>query len=358
MIELVRAPDVAHVEIPAPRFTHLRRLTDAGGLYEHAEGVTPRLEHGYCTDDVARALVVVCREPDAAELDDLRTQYLAFLLAAQEPDGRFHNRREADLTWSDTASVEDCWGRALWGLGTAVARVPHLREEALAGFDAGIVLRSPHRRAMAFAALGAAEVLAVLPGHREARAMMTAAAIVVGRPTADKAWRWPEPRLSYANAVLPDALLAAGAALDSPSLVADGLRLLGWLLDEQTRDGHLSVVPAGGRGPGEAGPDFDQQPIEVAALADACARAYRIAGRQRWAEGTELAAAWFAGGNDSGTPMHDPAGGGGFDGLQRAGRNENQGAESTLALLATLQLARSLALHERRRVRSAMRSVG
>ena len=62
MIELVREPQVAPVEIPAPIYLHLRRLTDAGGLYEHAEGDTPRQEHGYCLDDVARALVVVCRE--------------------------------------------------------------------------------------------------------------------------------------------------------------------------------------------------------------------------------------------------------------------------------------------------------
>ena len=354
MIELVREPQVTHVEVPAPIYTHLRRLTDAGGLYEHAEGITPRREHGYCLDDVARALVVVCRAEDAPELDDLREQYLTFVLAAQEPDGRFHNRRRSDLTWPDTASVEDCWGRALWGLGTAVARTPHLREQALAGFEAGAVLRSPHRRAMAFAALGAAEVLAVLPRHREARALMTAVAVAVGRPPADKAWTCPEPRLSYANAVLPEALLAAGAALDSPSLVADGLGLLRWLLDGQTRRGHLSVVPAGGRGPGEIGPAFDQQPIEVAALADACARAHLIAGRQLWAQGTELAAAWFLGVNDSGTPLHDPATGGGFDGLEPAGRNENQGAESTLALLSTLQQARSMARHARPTVRRVL----
>jgi hypothetical protein len=201
-------------------------------------------------------------------------------------------------------------------------------------------------------------VLAVLPQHKQARALMVAAAVAVGEPSSDKAWRWPEPRMSYANAALPDALLAAGAALNSPSIVADGLRLLGWLLEAQTRDGHLSVVPAGGRGPGEAGPGFDQQPIEVAAIADACARAHRIAGRQRWAEGSELATAWFLGANDNGTSMHDPAGGGGFDGLERAGRNENQGAESTLALLATLQQARTMALLERQRVRSSMKSVG
>jgi hypothetical protein len=356
VIELVREPQVTRVEIPTPIFIHLRRLTDAGGLYEHAEGVTPRREHGYCLDDVARALVVVCREPAAAELDDLREQYLTFVLAAQEPDGRFHNR--PGLTRPDTASVEDCWGRALWGLGTAVARVPHLRERALAGFDAGSALRSPHRRAMAFAALGAAEVLAVLPEHREARALMTAVAIAVGRRGADTAWPWPEPRLSYANAALPEALLVAGAALDSPSLVADGLGLLGWLLDGQIRDGHLSVVPAAGRGPGEPLPAFDQQPIEVAALADACARAHLIEGGRRWAEGVELAAAWFVGVNDSAVPMHDAAGGGGFDGLERGSRNENQGAESTLALLSTLQQARSTALHARRTIRRSMRSVG
>jgi len=358
MIELVREPQVAPVEIPAPIYLHLRRLTDSGGLYEHAEGVTPRWEHGYCLDDVARALVVVCRERDVPELDDLREQYLTFVLEAQELDGRFHNRRESDLTWSDAASVEDCWGRALWGLGTAVARAPHLRARALEAFDRGVELRSPHKRAMAFAALGAAEVLAALPQHKKARALMTAVAIAVGRPAVDKAWPWPEPRLSYANAVLPEALLAAGAALDSPSLVADGLGLLGWLLDRQTPDGHLSVVPAGGRGPGEILPMFDQQPIEVAALADACARAHRIAGRRRWAEGVELAASWFLGTNDSGTAMHDPIDGGGFDGLEPAGRNENQGAESTLALLATLQQARSMALHERQRVRSSLKSVG
>jgi len=108
MIELVQDPEIERVEIPAPTFTHLRTLTDAGGVYEHAEGVTPRPEHAYCLDDVARALVVVCRERDAPALDDLREQYLTFVLAAQEPDGRFHNRRRCDLTWSDEASVEDC----------------------------------------------------------------------------------------------------------------------------------------------------------------------------------------------------------------------------------------------------------
>jgi hypothetical protein len=37
--------------------------------------------------------------------------------------------------------------------------------------------------------------------------------------------------------------------------------------------------------------------------------------------------------------MFDPGTGGGYDGLERHGRNENQGAESTLAMLSTAQQA-------------------
>ena len=330
---------------PPPPFTHLRRLTDEGGLHEHAKGTTPRREHGYCVDDVARGLVVVSREPEAT-LDDLRRQYLSFVLAAQADDGRFRNRRGADLAWQDQPSVEDCWGRGLWGLGTAVSGKAEPREggSALTAFERGARWRSPHSRAMAFAALGAAEILSVMPQHRGARELIAAVATKIGRPEDGSGWLWPEPRLTYANAVLPEVLLAAGAALDAPSLVADGLRLLGWLLEVQTRDGHLSVVPAGGRGPADVVPAFDQQPIEVAALADACGRAFALTGEQRWADGIDLAASWFLGNNDAGTPLYDPDSGGGCDGLERDGRNENQGAESTLALVSTMQQARKLSL--------------
>jgi len=144
--------------------------------------------------------------------------------------------------------------------------------------------------------------------------------------------------------VLPEVLIAAGDLLDDPESLAAGLGLLGWLLDIETRDGHLSVTPVEGRGPGEEQPGGDQQPIEVAALADACARAYDVTGDRRWAAGVEAAASWFFGVNDAGVWMVDMSSGAGYDGLQAHGRNENQGAESTLALISTQQQARRLAL--------------
>jgi hypothetical protein len=328
------------VRAPEPSFAHLRRLTDVGGLYEHAVGTEVRPAHGYCVDDVARALVVTCREPGPA-VQDLREEYLSFVLASQDGGGRFRNRRDVDLQWRSPPSVEDCWGRALWGLGTAAVcpDARPLRARALAAFERGARRRSPWPRSMAFAALGAAEILTLNPAHDGALGLLADAARVIGPPAAHAGWPWPEPRLRYANAVLPEALLAAGHALADTALVDDGLLLLGWLLELQTRDGRLSLVPARGHGPGDHRPGFDQQPIEAASMADACVRAYRITGDPAWAAGIDLAVDWFLGVNDAGTPLLD-AGGGGCDGLERHGRNENQGAESTLALLSTLQHGR------------------
>jgi hypothetical protein len=136
--------------------------------------------------------------------------------------------------------------------------------------------------------------------------------------------------------------LAAGAALRDPGATAVGERLLAWLIAQETLQGHLSPVPVGGWAPGEPRPAFDQQPIEAAAIADACARAAVGCDDPQWTNGLRLAVTWFLGDNDSGTSLMDDETGGGADGLTRDGRSANQGAESTLALLSTLQHGRRL----------------
>jgi hypothetical protein len=71
-----------------PGFEHVLRLTDEHGLFEHADGIVPRREGGYRLDDVARALVVVCRQrPRTSTVDNLATAYLSFVRQAQQPDG-------------------------------------------------------------------------------------------------------------------------------------------------------------------------------------------------------------------------------------------------------------------------------
>ena len=232
----------------------------------------------------------------------------------------------------------------MWAFGTAARRAPDeaMRQSAMSHFGRGAQQRSPWPRAMAFAALGAAEVLAVDPRHDTARALLSDTATIIGPPGTAAGWPWPEPRLSYANAVLPDALIAAGDLLARPDVVEDGLTMLRWLLARETVDGHLSPTAVGGAGPDDRAPAFDQQPIEVAAMADACARAAAVTGDSGWRAGIELACGWFLGANDVGVVMWDPRTGGGYDGLQVTGANLNQGTESTLALIATLQHAREL----------------
>ncbi|TWP47549.1 glycosyltransferase [Lentzea tibetensis] len=328
-----------------PSFAHLARLSDDTGLHEHARGPLPRREHGYCLDDVARGLVVLCREPELpADLVVLVERYLAFTAHAQAGDGRFHNRLGPDRRWQDEPGLGDWWGRALWGLGTAAARcpAPWIRTAALACFDTSAHHRPPSVRSMAFAALGAAEVLTAAPDHALAAKLLGDVAAYVGEPSQVPDWPWPERRLFYANAALPEALIAAGDLLADRTVRDDGLRLLTWLLTVESRDGHLSPTPAGGWRVGEARPAFGQQPIEVAALADACARAHRVTGDREWLIGVRRAVAWFGGDNDIGEPLHDPETGGGRDGLERDGCSRNQGAESTLALISTLQHGRAL----------------
>lgn len=333
--------------LPAPRFDHLLAMTDDHGTFEHACFAEPRPEHGYCTDDMARVLVVTSREREPSPaVQWLIRLALQFLESAQAADGAFRNRMDATGVWTDDPSVEDCWGRSIWGLGTAAARseLTGVRESALAQFERAEQCRSPWPRAMAFAAVGAAEVLNARPDHRAAHRLLVDYADTVTQPESDPAWPWPEPRLRYANAVLAEARIVTGRALGDAVLLEEGLRMLEWLIESETAAGHLSPCPAAGRGPGDVGPAYDQQPIEVSTLADACARAAEGDHREIWLHGLKSTVAWFEGDNDLGRTMWNPATGGGFDGLHPDGVNANQGTESTLALLSTLQHAQRLTL--------------
>jgi hypothetical protein len=325
-----------------PAFAHLFRMTDHRATFEHALLTDPRREHGYCTDDMARVLVVTTREPDApGAVNGLAGKALHFLNDAQSYSGSCRNRMDRAGNWTDQPTTGDHWGRCIWGLGTAAAHssVSLVRRLAVIQFERAAKAESQWPRAIAFAAVGAAELLTFEPGNAAALRLLTNYAATVARTTSTSEWPWPEPRLTYANAILPEALIAAGVALEDPDLKQQGLDLLEWLLGYETAEGHLSPTPVGGRGPQDSRPAFDQQPIEVAALADACARAAAADPRAIWTEGIRSAAAWFQGDNDSGLSMWDPETGGGFDGLLADCVNLNQGAESTLAVISTLQHA-------------------
>src|SRR4029077_17020536 len=103
----------------------------------------------------------------------------------------------------------------------------------------------------------------------------------------------------------------AGEILGRDNLPLIFRRTLAWLLASETRNGHLSVVPAGGWGRGEDRPSFDPHPGQGAALADARARAWGVTGDTAWLTGVEMSVTWLLGDNDARIPMLDERTGGG-----------------------------------------------
>jgi hypothetical protein len=71
-------------------------------------------------------------------------------------------------------------------------------------------------------------------------------------------------------------------------------------------------------------------------------RAVTVTGDSSWLAAVEMCVAWFLGDNDAKIALLDEQTGGGCDGLKPAGRNGNQGAESTMAMISVLQQGRRL----------------
>jgi hypothetical protein len=154
-------------------------------------------------------------------------------------------------------------------------------------------------------------------------------------------WHWFEPVLAYDNARLPEALIRAGMLLRRNDFLEVGLEALEWLNAIQTGpSGHFSAIGSDSFNRPFADPlPHDQQPVEAAAMVDACDAAFAATGDPLWQERAINAYRWFLGKNDNGLAVGDVKTGGCFDALTPTGVNLNQGAESLLAFhLATLAI--------------------
>lgn len=335
--------------LPALNFTHLARMLDPTGIAQHATLSIPDRSHGYCLDDNARGLILATLLPSqdqdsaAATPPDLFGNTAAFVQHAWDAEtGRFRNFMAYDRRWLEAAGSDDSHGRAVWSIGTVAAQADDashrswahgLLERALPP-----VLTLTSLRAWAFGLLGAIEALAVRPGDRRLMRLRTLLAEKLVdhlRGSRRPGWTWFEDILSYDNARLPQALIAAGHQAGIVAWVDEGTEALAWLCDIQRAEaGHFR--PIGSEGFWRRGGEraiHDQQPLEAAATVAACLTAWRSSGDGTWLTEAERAFAWFVGDNDLGLPLHDARTGGCHDGLLCDRVNRNQGAESTLAFL-------------------------
>jgi glycosyltransferase involved in cell wall biosynthesis len=328
------APDIAAVE----------RMSDATGMLQHSIYSVPDRRHGYCIDDNARALMLMCAMPelDPVARDKWTTIYASFVQYAWNPEARrYRNFMRFDRTWCEDVGSEDSNGRALWALGVTArdALDKKHRDWATVLFDetASLALELGSLRAQAFAMLGAAAMLEARPGHELSLSILRRfpdTHLSMLDETRRPEWQWFEIVLAYDNARLPQGLIAAGRALGRQDLIDCGIATLEWIVEKQTSpEGRFRAVGTESFHRPYAEPlKFDQQPLEAQATVDACAEAFRATGDRRWVAEAERAYRWFLGVNDLDLPLASPEDGGCFDGLMPTGLNRNQGAESILAL--------------------------
>ncbi len=346
--------------LPEIKLDYLRRMTDDTGMLQHAKYTVPDRMHGYCVDDNARALIVAVILQDLQPLDSapsgLAAIYLSFLgHAFNGQTGRFRNFMSYDRHWLEETGSEDSHGRAVWGLGAAVALG---RDKGQVGFAVDLFHRAldatehfTHPRAIAFAIIGIHEYLCRYSGDSRAKEMCRILSDRLMQQFRDFAlqevppgctsedWPWCEAILTYDNARLPQALLLSGQWLPDREMLEVGLRALDWLKRIQTDEtsGHFAAIGNHGWFPkGGSKARFDQQPIEAAAMVDACIEAFNCTRDKEWSAYAYRCLNWYQGKNDLGVPLCDYATGGCRDGLEAQGANENQGAESTLCWLTAL----------------------
>ena len=334
---------------------HLDAISDEIGIIQHALGALPDLAHGYCTDDVARALLVDllhAAEIGWAEVAPSAWRSIRFLESAFADDSeRVRNFRGMTGDWLIGPSSEDAHARAMMALGNAagVGADDRFRSLAIALFQRGLpgIAQLTYLRPQAAALISCdAAVQSGVGGETEATYRRLAATLWHGveSGTTPGPWPWPETVLTYENGLIPRALIVGGRRLGYPYMVRRGLDLLDWLVDVETSTtGHVSVVGnAGWWARDGVRARYDQQPIEATALLLAAEAALGVTGDEDHRSTMERCYGWFLGRNDGDAVIALPERGACHDGLTPSGVNRNQGAESSLMWLIALERIRQV----------------
>lgn len=337
---------VSILEVPEPPLDHLQRLTDDTGLYQHARFTVPDRQHGYCTDDNARAVVAMtkyCAQyPEPAALRLFET-YLSFICHAQKTDGTVRNFMTFDRQWVKDEPIHDALGRTLWAFGAVMAKplLPRYLPVIKDCFDKSVKhVPQLSLRGKAYSIFGMAQYLKQFPGASDIKRYSALAAdhlLAEYEDCSAPDWQWFEDELTYDNAVLPDALYTAALTVGEEKYLQVANKTCEFLLDKIFDGRQFSFIGCKGwykRGGQRA--VFDQQPVEVASTVMMLRAAFGATGRSEYLKIQKKAFDWFLGENDLHVPVYDFRTKGCSDGLTPSGVSFNQGAESMLSFLLSL----------------------
>jgi len=343
--------------LPEINLSHFRKLTTDFGMIQFSKINQPDRESGYTIDDNARALIAICQQYELTrrekELRYIET-YLDFIVFCQQGNGWFLNYvddRHNFTAQNNECNLEDANGRAIWSLGYLISmsellpaelhlKAENAMEKALAHAEQ---FTSP--RAIAFAIKG----LHYYNTANDSRAVRLLVKKLADRlaqmyfAEAAPDWQWFESYLTYANSVLPEAMLMAYIETHEETYREVAQRTFDFLI-EQTFTGDNDIKVISNRNwfvRGGTKNHFGEQPIDVAYSILALSQFYQHFHNEDYLIKMESAFDWFLGRNHLGQIIYNPCTGGCYDGLEETSVNLNQGAESTVSyLLARLCMER------------------
>lgn len=348
-----------HYKIPAVKLDHLQDMTTDFGILQFSVLNRPDRHSGYTLDDNARALILMCQhfevfkqESDLAQIQ----RYLDFIRYCYHGEGRFFNYVDFEKEFTaqnGQDNLEDSVGRAVWACGYLLSLENLLPQNLVA--DARIMFNesveksvSIHStRAMAFIIKG------IYFANRDVKhknqlvilELLADRLIQMYRHEADSGWQWFESYLTYANSVIPEAMLLAWRITGKDIYRATALSSFSFLLSRIFFDKRIKVIS--NRGWLHNGQEINkthqggEQAIDVAYTILALGEFYESFKTKFYREKIMTAFSWFLGHNHLNQIVYNPRTGGCYDGVEDHYINLNQGAESTLCyLLARLALER------------------
>jgi uncharacterized protein YyaL (SSP411 family) len=157
------------------------------------------------------------------------------------------------------------------------------------------------------------------------------------RHEADNEWQWFESYLTYANSILPEAMLCAWLATGEPIYKEIARSSFDFLLAKTFSENNIKVIAnkswLHNREEPQQVPIGGEQPIDVAYTILALSKFYDVFRDEEYMHKMKMSFNWFLGNNHLHQVIYNPCTGGCYDGLEENYVNLNQGAESTLSYL-------------------------
>nr|WP_314895570.1 glycosyltransferase [uncultured Flavobacterium sp.] len=343
--QLTNREDDLRFNFPPIKLDHIKKLTTDFGILQFSKFSQPDPESGYTLDDNARALInMVLYNKAFPNINTLKlaNTYLNFIEGIQQNNGWFDNYKGFDnqLTkQNEEVNLEDANGRALWSLGTVIAHRESVPAEMILRaekcWDKAIKriddIKSP--RAIAYALKGLYHYYSAYKeeGIRQNIEKFANELLHHYHINSAENWCWYEDYMTYANNVLPEAMMYSYLVTKNPKYKKIAVITFDFLLSHYFMKGQLKVISNRGWFKKENERVFyGEQPIEVATTIIALDLFYEVTKNKKYKDQLKLAFIWFLGNNHLKQIMYNPENGASYDGLEDKHININQGAESTL----------------------------